>query len=142
MFARVLPDQAAGKILDYRVPEAMSSKIAVGSRVKIPVRTRLLTGTVIELLDACEFTSVKDITDLVDERPMIRPALLELAYWMADYYCCPLETAVCSVLPVAVRDGRVTAKNKTPSASPGNSPNRSSRKSRCVPPGKLMPCAC
>jgi len=112
MFARVLPDQAAGKILDYRVPEAMSSKIAVGSRVKIPVRTRLLAGTVIELLDACEFSSVKDITDLVDERPMIRPALLELAYWMADYYCCPLETAVCSVLPVAVRDGRVTAKKQ------------------------------
>ena len=112
MFARVLPDQAAGKILDYRVPEAMRSKIAVGSRVKIPVRTRLLAGTVIELLDACEFSSVKDITELLDERPMIRPALLELAYWMADYYCCPLETAVCSVLPVAVRDGRVTAKKQ------------------------------
>ncbi|PAZ01993.1 MAG: primosomal protein N' [Spartobacteria bacterium AMD-G5] len=112
MFVRVLPDQAAGKILDYRVPEAMSSKIAVGSRVKIPVRTRLLTGTVIELLDACEFSSVRDITDLLDERPMIRPALLELAYWMADYYCCPLETAVCSVLPVAVRDGRVTTKKQ------------------------------
>ena len=112
MFARVLPDQAAGKILDYRVPEAMSLKIAVGSRVKIPVRTRLLAGTVIELLDACEFSSVKDITELLDERPMIRPALLELAYWMADYYCCPLETAVCSVLPVAVRDGRVTAKKQ------------------------------
>ena len=112
MFARVLPDQAAGKILDYRVPEAMSSKIAVGSRVKIPVRTRLLARTVIELLNDCEFHSVKDITDLLDERPMIRPALLELAYWMADYYCCPLETAVCSVLPVAVRDGRVTAKKQ------------------------------
>jgi primosomal protein N' (replication factor Y) len=112
MFARVLPDQAAGKMLDYRVPEAMAEKIGVGSRVRIPVRTRMLPGTVIELLEECEFPGVKEISGLLDERPMIRPAMLDLAYWMADYYCCPLETAVCSVLPVAVRDGRVTAKKQ------------------------------
>jgi len=112
MFARVLPDQAAGKMLDYRVPEAMAEKIGVGSRVRIPVRTRMLPGTVIELLEECEFPGVKEIGGLLDERPMIRPAMLDLAYWMADYYCCPLETAVCSVLPVAVRDGRVTAKKQ------------------------------
>lgn len=112
MFARVLPDQAAGKMLDYRVPEAMAEKIGVGSRVRIPVRTRILPGTVIELLEECDFPGVKEITGLLDERPMIRPAMLELAYWMADYYCCPLETAVCSVLPVAVRDGRVSAKKQ------------------------------
>ena len=112
MFVRVLPDQAAGKMLDYRVPEAMAEKIGVGSRVRIPVRTRILPGTVIELLEECDFPGVKEITGLLDERPMIRPAMLELAYWMADYYCCPLETAVCSVLPVAVRDGRVSAKKQ------------------------------
>ncbi len=112
MFVRVLPDQAAGKILDYRVPEAMAGKIGVGSRVRIPVRTRILAGTVIELLQECGFPGVREISGLLDERPMIRPAMLELAYWMADYYCCPLETAVCSVLPVAVRDGRVSAKKQ------------------------------
>lgn len=112
MFARVLPDQAAGKMLDYRVPEAMTEKIGVGSRVRIPVRIRILPGTVIELLEECDFTGVKEIVGLLDERPMIRPAMLELAYWMSDYYCCPLETAVCSVLPVAVRDGRVSAKKQ------------------------------
>ena len=112
MFVRVLPDQAAGKMLDYRVPEAMTEKIGVGSRVRIPVRTRVLPGTVIELLEDCDFSGVKEVAGLLDERPMIRPAMLELAYWMADYYCCPLETAVCSVLPVAVRDGRVSAKKQ------------------------------
>ena len=112
MFARVLPDQAAGRLLDYRIPESMASSIGVGSRVRVPVRTRLLNGTVIEILSACEYNSVRDITQLLDDKPMIRPALLELARWMADYYCCPLETAVCSVLPVAVRDGRVSVKKQ------------------------------
>jgi len=112
MFARVLPDQAAGRLLDYRIPESIASSIGVGSRVRVPVRTRLLNGTVIEVLSACEYHSVRDITQLLDDKPMIRPALLELARWMADYYCCPLETAVCSVLPVAVRDGRVSVKKQ------------------------------
>jgi Primosomal protein N'' (replication factor Y) - superfamily II helicase len=36
---------------------------------------------------------------------------LDLATWISDYYCCSLETAVRGVLPVAVRDGKVAAKN-------------------------------
>ncbi len=110
MFVRVLPDQAAGRMLDYRVPQPIQASVGIGSRVRVPVRTRLLTGTVIGVMDECAFDSVRDIAELLDEKPMIRPALLELAAWIADYYCCPLETAVRGVLPVAVRDGKVTSK--------------------------------
>jgi len=67
---------------------------------------------VIDILQECEFRSVRDVVTLLDEKPMISPALLDLARWMSDYYCCPLETAVCSVLPVAVRDGKVSAKKQ------------------------------
>ncbi|NDG70461.1 MAG: primosomal protein N', partial [Proteobacteria bacterium] len=66
----------------------------------------------IEILEESEFAKVRDIAELLDEKPMIRPSLLELARWMSDYYCCPLETAVRSVLPVAVRDGKVGAKKQ------------------------------
>ena len=112
MIARVLPDQAAGRLLDYRVPECFGDSVGVGSRVKVPVRTRMLTATVVEMLDFSEIRGLRDIAELLDEKPMIRPALLELARWMADYYCCPVETAICSVLPVAVRDGRVSEKRR------------------------------
>ena len=112
MFVRVLPDQAAGKILDYGVPQPLRVAIGVGSRVRIPVRTRLISGTVLEICASTEFTTVRDIAGLLDEKPMVRPALLELARWMADYYCCAFETAVRSVLPVAVRDGNVAAKRQ------------------------------
>lgn len=112
MFVRVLPDQAAGRMLDYSVPVSMQAAVGIGSRVRVPVRTRLLPGTVIEIFEESEFTKVRDIAELLDEKPMIRPSLLELARWMSDYYCCPLETAVRSVLPVAVRDGKVGAKKQ------------------------------
>jgi primosomal protein N' (replication factor Y) len=112
MYVRVLPDRAAGHLLDYRVPEAMFGSVAVGSRVRVPVRTRLLAATVVEILGASGMPGMRDVAELLDAKPMIRPALLELARWMSDYYCCPLETAVCSVLPVAVRDGRVGEKRR------------------------------
>jgi len=112
MFVRVLPDQAAGRLLDYRVPAAFEGSIGVGSRVKVPVRTRLLLATVIEVLEESEVRGMREVEALVEAAPMIRPALLDLARWMAEYYCCPLETAVCSVLPVAVRDGRVAEKRR------------------------------
>lgn len=112
MFVRVLPDQAAGRMLDYRVPELMKASVGIGSRVRVPVRTRLLTGTVVGVMDSCEFDSVRDVVSLLDDKPMIRPAMLELASWIADYYCCSLETAVRGVLPVAVRDGKVSAKTQ------------------------------
>lgn len=99
-------------MLDYRVPGSMEALVGIGSRVRVPVRTRLLTGTVIGVMHECAFESVRDIAALLDEKPMIRPALLDLAVWIADYYCCPLETAVRGVLPVAVRDGKVGAKTQ------------------------------
>ncbi len=112
MFVRVLPDQAAGRLLDYRVPAAFEGSVGVGSRVKVPVRTRLLTATVIDVMEESDVRGMREVESLVDAAPMIRPALLDLARWMAEYYCCPLETAVCSVLPVAVRDGRVASKRR------------------------------
>jgi primosomal protein N' (replication factor Y) len=108
MFVRVLPDQAAGKLLDYALPEAMREMVGIGSRVRVPVRTRVLTATVIALLDESDVRGMREVTELLNDRPMIRPSMLDLAGWMADYYCCPLETAVRSVLPVAVRDGKVS----------------------------------
>ncbi|NBP25445.1 MAG: DEAD/DEAH box helicase, partial [Proteobacteria bacterium] len=34
---------------------------------------------------------------------LVTPQVLELARWIASYYCCPVETALKSVLPEAVR---------------------------------------
>ncbi len=68
MFVRVLPDQAAGRLLDYRVPECFGDAVAVGSRVKVPVRTRMLTATVVEVLDFSGVRGVRDIAELLDEK--------------------------------------------------------------------------
>ncbi len=109
-FARVLLDQSAGKPLDYRIPEPLASRVAEGSRVRVPLRTRVVIGTVVSVHDETDAKGVRDLSGVIGDAPMIRPVLLRLANWMADYYCCPREVATRAVLPVVIRKAAVSHK--------------------------------
>ena len=109
-FAKVLIDQSAGKPFDYEIPESLQSKIHVGSRVNVPVRTRLVLGTVIELAQKTDAEGVRAIERVVGDRPVLSPLLLRLSHWISDYYCCPVETTLRSVLPQVIRKAEITHK--------------------------------
>jgi primosomal protein N' (replication factor Y) len=111
--ARVLLDQSAGKPLDYSVPPALADQVGVGSRVRVPLRSRVVQATVVEMLDESPFDGVRELAGVVGDKPMVRPVLLKLAHWIADYYCCPQEVAVRSVLPVVIRDAKIGHKEKS-----------------------------
>jgi primosomal protein N' (replication factor Y) (superfamily II helicase) len=102
-YARVLLDESGGRAFDYEVP----GTVAVGTRVRVPVRTRTLLGTVIALSDTTEASGVRAVSEVLGETPTISPALVRLAEWMSDYYCCPLEAAMRSVLPNVIRKAEV-----------------------------------
>ena len=109
-FAKVLIDQSAGKPFDYEIPEALWPLVRVGSRVRVPVRTRMVLATIIELCDATAATGVRPIGQIVGDRPVLSPLLLRLANWISDYYCCPIEATLRSVLPQVIRKAEVTHK--------------------------------
>lgn len=111
-FARVIPDRAGDKALDYRVPEALWDKVAPGSRVRVPLRTRLIQGTVIELLNESAVRGARDIQSVIAGTSLIRPRLMKLAHWMAEYYCCSLEAAMACLLPQVVRQAQVSARKR------------------------------
>ncbi len=100
-FARVLLDQSAGKPLDYGVPVGVT--VAVGSRVRVPLRTRSVLGTVVSVHAETDAKGVRPIDSVVGNSPLIGAVLLRMAEWMADYYCCPVEVATRAVLPVVIR---------------------------------------
>src|SRR5688500_18872799 len=106
-YARVLVDDSAGKAFDYELPEAVAGLLQPGSRVRVPVRTRTMLATVIELLDTTDVPGVKPIAEVVSAEPILSPLLLRLGAWMADYYCCPLEAAMKAVLPNVIRKAEV-----------------------------------
>ncbi len=107
-FARVLLDESGGRAFDYEVPEALT--LAVGSRVRVPVRTRTLLGTIIALSETTNADGVRPISEVVGDEPQIQPQLIRLAEWIADYYCCPLEAALRTVLPTVIRKAEVSHK--------------------------------
>ncbi len=104
-FARVLVDQSGSHAFDYEIPPQLDGKIAVGSRVRVPVRTRTLLATVIEVLGETDARGVRPITEVVGTKPILSPLLVRLAHWIADYYCCELEAAMRAVLPQVIRKG-------------------------------------
>ena len=111
-YARVMVDQSGSQAFDYEIPPLLESKIQVGSRVSVPVRNRTALATVIELLDHSDVKGMKAIDRVIGDRPAMNPRLIDLAKWIADYYCCPVETALRSVLPQVIRKAEIGHKQQ------------------------------
>ncbi|HEY5707118.1 MAG TPA: primosomal protein N' [Terrimicrobiaceae bacterium] len=107
-YARVLPDRAGDHALDYVIPDAFVNSLAPGSRVRVPLRARLVLATVVEVLETSAVKSPREIHEVIGGTPLIRPKLLEIARWISEYYCCALETAMACVLPQVVRQAKMS----------------------------------
>jgi primosomal protein N' (replication factor Y) len=103
MIARVRLDLALDKEFDYLIPPVLVDQVGVGSRVKVPFGARQIMASVVELLEASPRADLRPLAKVIGGQTLVTPQVLELARWMAEYYCCPLETVLKSVLPDAVR---------------------------------------
>lgn len=112
LYATVVPDKAGDKALDYIIPAQWEGRVVPGSRVWVPLRSRKILGMVVSVSDQSSVRGLREIIDLLGEEPLIGPEMLELARWLAEYYCCPIEAAMACVLPQAVRSGEVTKKKR------------------------------
>ena len=101
--ARVTLEIALRREFDYAVPPEMEARVEVGSRVKVPFGHREVLGVVTGLPDSSSHTNLKCIAAVIGARSLVTPRVLSLARWIAEYYCCPVETALKSVLPDSVR---------------------------------------
>src|SRR2546430_15510221 len=103
MIARVTLEIALRKEFDYLIPPELRAQVEVGTRVKVPFGPRQVMGCVTALVETSPHTNLRAILKVVGAQSLVTPTILKLARWIADYYCCPVETALKSVLPEAVR---------------------------------------
>ena len=101
--ARVTLEIALGKEFDYLVPTELAGQVEMGTRVRVPFGAREVLGTVTALVERSEHANLRPILKMIGRPALITPNVLALARWMAGYYCCPVEVALKSVLPEAVR---------------------------------------
>ena len=107
--ASVLIDGPSELVFDYAIPDHL--EVLPGCRVRIPLRNRDATGTVLRIQEApqSEF-DLRFLTGLVDPEPLITPALLKLAEWITSYYGTPLEQVIRSIIPASIRGEKTSAK--------------------------------
>jgi len=103
MIARVTLEIALRKEFDYAIPDELIGRIEVGSRVKVPFGPRQVLGVVTALVEESTHTNLRSILKVIGQQSQVTPKVLQLARWISEYYCCPVEIALKSVLPEAVR---------------------------------------
>ena len=101
-------DPALGLLLHYHVPQYLEGSLEPGHLVVVPLRGTPTYGVVVELSDSTPIENTKPITRVVDARPILPPAMLELARWIAEHYRCTLWQAIAPMLPPGVARRAVT----------------------------------
>ena len=109
MIAKVVTDISLDREFDYIVPPELADSVRVGSAVEIPFGNSRRQGYVLALSETSGNNSfkLKSIDAISTRRASIPAKLVELGRWMSNYYCCPLEHAIRTLLPAAVRNGKV-----------------------------------
>src|SRR5271157_97799 len=107
MQARVIVLGAAKGMdaLTYAVPPEMEGFVECGHRVLVPVRSRKLTGVVVEVgtdLDAGG-ASLKPVLEVLEPTPLFDRPHLELFSFLASYYLVSLGEAYRNVIPAVAR---------------------------------------
>jgi primosomal protein N' (replication factor Y) len=103
MVARVTLEIALRREFDYAIPPELTRRVEVGTRVKVPFGPREVMGVVTGLAEDSPHTNLRSILRVVGRQSLVTPRILQLTRWIADYYCCPIELALKSALPEAVR---------------------------------------
>lgn len=89
----------------YRIPAAMSGKIAVGHRVVVPFgKKKFYTAIVVAVTPvAPQGFDVKEIYSLLDEKPILKHPQLKLWEWMSQYYLCSLGDIYKAAVPAGLK---------------------------------------
>ncbi len=111
LVASVVLAAGPAKEFDYLVPDGLREAVELGRRVKAPFGpgNRLVVGYCVRLEDRpAGRRKLKPLHSVLDERSLLKPAMLRLCRWIADHYLCDWASVLEAVLPAGVRGGAGT----------------------------------
>ena len=112
MIAKVITDISLDREFDYLVPPELENLIRTGSAVTVPFGRSSRTGYVLSTADKSSYdqSKLKYLSGIARDRAAIPGNLIKLGKWIAEYYCASQEHAIRTLLPAAVRSGKVKEK--------------------------------
>lgn len=104
MFAHVAIPRSAPDPLTYLVPGELEGFASPGVRVRVPMRSRHVTGILVGVSDTTDLdtAAIRPIEEILDAEPVLPDTLLGLAGFISDYYRCPLGTTLAAMLPASL----------------------------------------
>jgi primosomal protein N' (replication factor Y) len=96
------------RLFDYRCPPGIeAARLQPGCRLWVPFGRRRIAGVLVEVRASSDLpeSKLRSAIALIDETPVIDPALLELLRWSADYYRHPPGEVIAAALPAPLRTG-------------------------------------
>jgi len=88
---------AQRRTFSYSLPPGLG--VEIGQAVWVPFGDKLLQGVVLELSPHPAVEETKDIAGVIEPRPILSPAHVQLARWISRYYLSPIFDAVALMLP-------------------------------------------
>ena len=70
-YVRVIVDRAINRELDYAVPESLSDRIGIGSRVRVPFREKSALATVVAVPEQSEAKGIRSIEAIIGDAPAL-----------------------------------------------------------------------
>lgn len=103
-FADVILPLPLGKYFTYAIPEEMFSAIKTGSRVIVQFGAKKIYTAVVRNIhcNKPEYET-KNILEVLDSSPVIRPRQLEFWEWIANYYMCSVGDVYKAALPSGLK---------------------------------------
>ncbi|MFL6467520.1 MAG: primosomal protein N', partial [Pyrinomonadaceae bacterium] len=96
------------KLFTYRLPIGLGHVAKIGSRVEVSFGKRGLTGYIagfrseIDPASQLRDSDIKEITELLDEDPLVSDEIIELTKWAADYYATSWGEMLKASLPAGI----------------------------------------
>lgn len=87
----------------YRLPDDLAEEAAVGHLIRVPLQASAALGVIVGLDDEppadLSAELLRDVETILDPLPVVTPIQIELARWMADHLCEPLNQTMRLMLP-------------------------------------------
>lgn len=109
---------ARGRTFSYNIPPGLT--LVSGQAVYVPFGPKILQGIVVSFSDTPAVEKTRDITGIIDTRPLVSPVHLALASWMSEYYQAPLFNCIALMLPPLFERSVITYFRRLPGNPPDN----------------------
>lgn len=101
-YADIALPNAVRQVFTYGIRAEMVDDIQVGMRVWIPFGARKSIGMVVRLHDEKPSFKCKNISDVLDDKPLLTEELLELTEWAGRYYFAGWGEVIQAALPAGL----------------------------------------